>query len=567
VAHTHARAGTESEAEALGKPSVTIGRYKISKTLGHGSFGKVKLARHTRTFINVAIKIINRSKIKTTEMSEKVKREISILSVLRHSHIIRLYEVIETPTEIFLVMEFVSGGELFDYIVTRGKLHEEEARRLFQQVISALAFCHHHGIVHRDLKPENLLISADGAIKLADFGLANFVQDGEFLRTSCGSPNYAAPEVIMGNLYAGPEVDMWSAGVILYALLCGSLPFDDDVIFKLFKKIKAGTYPVPSFLSEDSRALISRLLCVDPLNRITMPEVRRHSWFKYRLPNYLAVAPAALEASQKRSQQELDEDAIDDMLRLETFAPLASHRALVRQWLLRAAASASAAAVPGAPAKLEEERKMDKMLQGLRVAYELILDVRVNRSNIAQHRAMADANLRAARPPPAFSPKTAPGMLVASGAKPAAEEPAATRRSWYLGIQSKKDPAHVMAEVFRSLRSLRCQWNVVSPYRLLCRWRPTCSGLNDVPNADVWVYAGLQVYKIQSRVYLLDFQRIGSHSCALNWMMLCTLVINSLKPPSSSTSSAVVTATTTAATATAATASSAGASQAVGRPA
>jgi 5'-AMP-activated protein kinase catalytic alpha subunit len=129
---------------------------------------------------------------------------------------------------------------------------------------------------------------------------------------------------------------------------------------------------------------------------------------------------------------------------------------------------------------------------------------------------------------------------------------AAPKRSWYLGIQSKKDPAHVMAEVFRSLRSLRCQWNVVSPYRLLCRWRPSCSGLNDYPNADVWLYAGLQVYKIQSKVYLLDFQRIGSHSCALSWMMLCTLIINSLKPPSKSDKTAALAAPAAAAATTAA---------------
>jgi 5'-AMP-activated protein kinase catalytic alpha subunit len=322
---------------------------------------------------------------------------------------------------------------------------------------------------------------------------------------------------------------MWSAGVILYALLCGSLPFDDDVIFKLFKKIKAGTYPTPSFLSEDSRGLISRLLCVDPLKRITVPEVRRHSWFKYRLPPYLAVAPAALQQAQRRAQEELDEDAIDDLLRVDAIRPLAKHRALVKEWLLRGSATNNQASSSDA---------LTKMCAGLRIAYELVLDVRVNRNNVAQHRAVADNSRSAARPPAAFSPSSGPSSRstastsIGSAGGEGGGEQGITRRSWYLGIQSKKDPAHVMAEVFRSLRSLRCQWNVVSPYRLLCRWRPSCSGLNDLPHSDVWIYAALQVYKIQSKVYLLDFQRVGSHSAALDWMMLCTLIINSLKPPS-----------------------------------
>ena len=159
------------------------------------------------------------------------------MKLCKHPHIIRLYEVIDTPQDIFVIMEYVSGGELFDYIVSRGRLPADEARRFFHQIVSAVEYCHYHHIVHRDLKPENLLLDSDNNIKLADFGLSNVVHDGHFLRTSCGSPNYAAPEVISGNLYAGPEVDVWSCGVILYAVLCGTLPFDDASIPNLFKKI------------------------------------------------------------------------------------------------------------------------------------------------------------------------------------------------------------------------------------------------------------------------------------------------------------------------------------------
>ena len=249
---------------------VVIGTYRLSKTLGIGAFGKVKLAEHVTTGHKVAVKILNRAKIVALDMTEKVKREINILQRCTHPHIIRLYEVIDTPTDIFVVMEYVSNGELFDYIVSKGRLAPDEARHFFHQIVSGVEYCHYHHIVHRDLKPENLLLDADNNIKIADFGLSNVMRDGEFLRTSCGSPNYAAPEVISGHLYAGPEVDVWSCGVILYALLCGSLPFDDESIPNLFKKIKSGMYSLPSHLSQLARDLIPRMLVVDPMKRVTV---------------------------------------------------------------------------------------------------------------------------------------------------------------------------------------------------------------------------------------------------------------------------------------------------------
>ena len=290
-----------------------LSNYRLGKTLGIGSFGKVKVAEHILTGNKVAIKILNRKKIKQMEMEEKVKREIKILRLFMHPHIIRLYEVIETPTDIYVVMEYVRSGELFDYIVEKGRLIEDEARHFFQQIISGVEYCHRHMVVHRDLKPENLLLDSRANVKIADFGLSNVMHDGHFLKTSCGSPNYAAPEVISGRLYAGPEVDVWSCGVILYALLCGSLPFDDENIPNLFKKIKGGIYTLPSHLSPGARDLIPRMLLVDPLKRITIPEIRQHPWFTIHLPRYIAVLQAGPSSSMGTV---VDSDLVREVERL-----------------------------------------------------------------------------------------------------------------------------------------------------------------------------------------------------------------------------------------------------------
>ena len=294
-------------------PPLTIGPYRIGKTLGIGSFGKVKLAQHMLTGHRVAIKILNRQKVAMMDMETKVQREIAILQLFDHPHTVRLYEVIETPSDIFVVMEYLAGGELFEYIVQHGKLEERLARRFFQQLISGVEHCHQHMVVHRDLKPENILLDGEQNLKIADFGLSNKMQDGDFLHTSCGSPNYAAPEVITGNLYAGQEVDIWSCGVILYALLCGNLPFDDENIPSLFKKIKGGHYNLPSFLGDAASDLISKMLLVNPLKRITIPQIWRHPWFTANIPAYLEkpmgkTGFAALRAMYARKQHLLNEE-------------------------------------------------------------------------------------------------------------------------------------------------------------------------------------------------------------------------------------------------------------------
>lgn len=293
---------------------VRIGNYRLGKTLGVGSFGKVKLAEHEPTGKKVAVKILNRHKIRAQQMEEKLKREIKILKLCLHPHIIRLYEVIETSTDVFVVTEYSSGGELFDYIVERGRLAEAEARRFFQQIISGVEYCHRHMIAHRDLKPENLLLDEHSNVKIADFGLSNCMRDGWFLKTSCGSPNYAAPEVISGKLYAGPEVDIWSCGVIVYALLCGTLPFDDESIPYLFRKIKGGIYILPSYLSDSSRDLISKMLVTDPLKRISIDEIRKHPWFLQQLPRYLA-SPAHVASHLEN----IDEEVLNEVVRRTHF--------------------------------------------------------------------------------------------------------------------------------------------------------------------------------------------------------------------------------------------------------
>ncbi|KAH8588554.1 kinase-like domain-containing protein [Bisporella sp. PMI_857] len=261
----------------------SIGAYQVIRTLGEDSLGKVKLAVHRLTNQQVVLKIISRKKLISRDMAGRVEREIDCLQLLRHPHIIELYTVIKTQTEIIMVLEY-AGGELFDHIVQHGKMQEDNAMRFFQQIICAVEYCHRNKIVHGDLKPENLLLDSDLNVKIADFGLRNILTDGAFLTTNCGSPNYAAPEVIGGQLYVGAEVDAWSCGVILYVLLVGRLPFDDEHIPSLFAKISKGHYKLPSYISHGAASLIKKMLTVNPVHRATMEEILRDL---RNLPDYL----------------------------------------------------------------------------------------------------------------------------------------------------------------------------------------------------------------------------------------------------------------------------------------
>ncbi|CAJ1990689.1 5'-AMP-activated protein kinase catalytic subunit alpha / AMPKa [Leishmania donovani] len=296
--YPHSRSGGPRANPML--PEQMIGSYVIRETIGRGSFGKVKKGRHVHTGEYVAIKILNRQKLKSANMDKKIHREIEILQLFSHPNICRLYEVISTPTDMYLIMEYVEGGELYDYIVQKGRVRESEARYIFQQIVCAIEYCHHFRVVHRDLKPENILLGTGLQVKLIDFGLSNITKDGEFLATSCGSPNYAAPEVISGKLYFGPEVDVWSCGVILYALLCGCLPFDEDSIPLLFSKIKKGKYAIPSNMQTGPRELIQQILVVDPLVRLTVPQIRDNAWFNQRLPMRLSYSESIFSVKEDR---------------------------------------------------------------------------------------------------------------------------------------------------------------------------------------------------------------------------------------------------------------------------
>ncbi|KAL1688339.1 kinase-like domain-containing protein [Schizophyllum commune] len=271
-------------------PPTKLGEYVVLEDIAEGTFGRVKMARHVITGHKVAMKYIPKEAINKDKNKTRVRKEFEYMRALRHPHIIKLYEVISTPTDIIFVMEY-AGGELFNYLINNGRLPLEQARHFFQQIISGIEYSHRLKIVHRDLKPENILLDDDLNIKIADFGLSNQISDGDFLSTSCGSPNYAAPEVIMGAVYAGPEIDVWSAGAILYVMLCGRLPFEESDMTTLFNKICQGSYSIPSFVPPEARNLITQMLTVDPVKRISVPDITQHPFFTTNLPKYLIPLP------------------------------------------------------------------------------------------------------------------------------------------------------------------------------------------------------------------------------------------------------------------------------------
>ncbi|PKI32492.1 hypothetical protein CRG98_047116 [Punica granatum] len=216
-----------------------VGKYELGRTLGEGTFAKVKLARNAETGESVAIKILEKDKILKHKMIAQIKREISTMKLIRHPNVIRMYEVMASKTKIYIVLELVTGGELFDKIASKGRLKEDEARKYFQQLINAVDYCHSRGAFHRDLKPENLLLDANGVLKVSDFGLsalAQQVREDGLLHTTCGTPNYVAPEVINDKGYDGAKADLWSCGVILFVLMAGYLPFEEANLMALYKK-------------------------------------------------------------------------------------------------------------------------------------------------------------------------------------------------------------------------------------------------------------------------------------------------------------------------------------------
>ncbi|GMI81459.1 SNF1-RELATED PROTEIN KINASE 3.14, SOS3-interacting protein 3, CBL-INTERACTING PROTEIN KINASE 6 [Hibiscus trionum] len=267
-------------------PSLLHGKYELGRMLGHGTFAKVYHARNLQTGKSVAMKVVCKEKVIKVGMMEQMKREIAVMKMVKHPNIVELHEVMASKSKIYLAMELVRGGELFSKIA-KGRLNEDSARHYFQQLVSVVDFCHSRGVYHRDLKPENLLLYEDCSLKVTDFGLSAFSehlkQDG-LLHTTCGTPAYVAPEVIGKKGYDGAKADIWSCGVILYVLLAGFLPFQDDNLVSMYRKIYRGDFKCPPWFSPEARMLITKLLDPNPNTRITISKVMDSTWFKKSVP-------------------------------------------------------------------------------------------------------------------------------------------------------------------------------------------------------------------------------------------------------------------------------------------
>jgi len=255
----------------------SIGNYVFQKTVGEGNFAKVKLAKHKLTGVEVAIKIIDKTRIDEKKLG-KLYREVKIMKLLNHPNIVKLFEVIETKNTLFLVMEYSSGGELYDYLVVHGRMKEKEARVKFRQILAAVNYCHNKRVIHRDLKAENLLLDANFDIKIADFGFSNYYDPESKLDTFCGSPPYAAPELFQGKRYTGPEVDIWSLGVILYVLTTGCLPFDGKNLQEMRESVCRGKYRIPFYLSDSCEKLLRKFLIRDPYKRASLEMLIDDPW-------------------------------------------------------------------------------------------------------------------------------------------------------------------------------------------------------------------------------------------------------------------------------------------------
>ncbi|KAF8859414.1 Pkinase-domain-containing protein [Acephala macrosclerotiorum] len=294
---------SNSSANSAGRIKVCVGPWRLGRTLGYGATARVRLAKHIHTGQRAAVKIVMKRHAQMSQagslanleraemdlpeeedgvrrMPVGIEREVAIMKLIQHPNIMKLYDIWENRTEIYLVLEFLENGELFDRISSVGRLCEEEAMKYFRQLISALGYCHSFNICHRDLKPENILVSSEGDVKIADFGMAALQQGPDYkLTTSCGSPHYAAPELVKGNRYRGNQVDIWSMGVILFAMLAGRLPFDAEAshdLQPLLKVIRKGQYTIPPNIGPGASDLISKMLCVNPKDRITIPQIWRH---------------------------------------------------------------------------------------------------------------------------------------------------------------------------------------------------------------------------------------------------------------------------------------------------
>jgi len=302
-----------------------IGKYRLLKTIGKGNFAKVKLAKHIPTGKEVAIKIIDKTQLNPGSL-QKLFREVRIMKTLDHPNIVKLFQVIETEKTLYLVMEYASGGEVFDYLVLHGRMKEKEARAKFRQIVSAVQYCHQKKIIHRDLKAENLLLDSEMNIKIADFGFSNEFIPGNKLDTFCGSPPYAAPELFQGKKYDGPEVDVWSLGVILYTLVSGSLPFDGSTLRELRERVLRGKYRIPFYMSTDCENLLKKFLVLNPARRASLETIMKDKWMNmgYEEEELLPYTEPTLDISDQKRIEMLvgmgySRTEVEDSLRLHKF--------------------------------------------------------------------------------------------------------------------------------------------------------------------------------------------------------------------------------------------------------
>lgn len=274
-------------------PVSNIGKYQLRQTIGEGTFAKVKLAIDSSDGHTVAVKVIDKQMVMENNLRHQVKREIRTMKLLLHPNIVRIHEVIGTKTKIYIVMEYVSGGQLSEKLSYLRKFSESEARKLFQQLIDTVDYCHHRGVYHRDLKPENLLLDSKGNLKVSDFGLSALRKPGDMLSTACGSPCYVAPELFADKGYDGAAADIWSCGVILFELLAGNLPFDDRSLMNLYKKIARAEYTCPPWFTNSQKKILSRILDPNPTRRITISEILEDAWFQ---ENYIPACGGECDA-------------------------------------------------------------------------------------------------------------------------------------------------------------------------------------------------------------------------------------------------------------------------------
>ena len=286
------------------RPTILMKKYEIGRLLGQGNFAKVYHARNLKTGQSIAIKVFNKEMILKVGLKEQMKREISVMRLVRHPNIVEFYEVMASKTKIYFAMECVKGGELFGK-VSRGRLREDIARKYFQQLIEAVDHCHRRGVYHRDLKLENLLLDENGDLKVSDFGLSALLESKQkdgLLHTTCGTPAYVAPEIIRKKGYDGAKADIWSCGVILFVLLAGFLPFNDKNLMEMYKKIISADFKFPQWFSPDVKRLIYRILDPNPRTRITINKIMQSSWFRkgYKQiegPNLPPLSPTRCDIS------------------------------------------------------------------------------------------------------------------------------------------------------------------------------------------------------------------------------------------------------------------------------